>query len=137
MNEAVRLRPSAVPATDKITLQSVVERTVARSCTVFPGEHRAYIGFAYKGYPHDKVKPAASEYGREQANGIESVWGVIKRGFAGANHHWSIKYMQAYVDEFTFRLHKGNVDVDTQDRLDARFHMMPNKIVTCASRTAN
>ena len=34
-----------------------------------------------------------------------------------------MNHMQAYVDEFTFRLNKGNVHVqiDTQTRLDGRF----------------
>ena len=77
------------------------------------------------------MKHAASEYGREQAhaNGIESVWSVIKRGLrGGANHPLGrLSTCKPSVDEFTFRLHKGNVDVDTQDRLDARFHMMPQQ----------
>jgi transposase-like protein len=36
-------------------------------------------------------------------NGIESIWAVFKRGTYGTYHHISVKYMQRYVHEFSFR----------------------------------
>jgi transposase-like protein len=36
-------------------------------------------------------------------NGIENFWSVLKRGWVGTYHHWSVKYMQRYIDEFCFR----------------------------------
>ena len=52
-------------------------------------------------------------------NGIESVWAVLKRGFNGVYHHWSVKHCGRYVNEFTFRLNEGNCEVDTLDRMRA------------------
>ena len=52
-------------------------------------------------------------------NEIESVWAIIKRGYTGTFHHFSMKHCQRYVDEFTFRLNEGNVEVDTMDRMEA------------------
>lgn len=37
-------------------------------------------------------------------NGIESVWADLKRGYNGIYHHFTVKHMQRYVDEFSFRL---------------------------------
>jgi hypothetical protein len=36
-------------------------------------------------------------------NGIENFWSILKRGWVGTYHHWSVKHMQKYVDEFCFR----------------------------------
>ena len=79
------------------------------------------IGLAFKGYRHETMKHSAGAYVREQtyANGTESVWRVIKRGFVNVYRHWSMKQMQACVDGFTFRLNGGSVNADAQDRLDA------------------
>ena len=48
-----------------------------------------------------------------------------------------MKHMQAYIDEFTFRLNDDNVEIDTQERLDALFRKMPNKLVTYRELTFN
>lgn len=50
-------------------------------------------------------------------NGIESVWAVLKRGYNGVYHNWSIKHTKRYVDEFVFRLNEGNCSIDTIDRI--------------------
>jgi ISXO2-like transposase domain len=52
-------------------------------------------------------------------NGIESVWAVLKRGHYGTFHHFSVRHMQRYVDEFTFRLNEGNCNVHMLDRINA------------------
>jgi hypothetical protein len=57
--------------------------------------------------------------GMASTNGIESVWAVLKRGYYGIYHHFTVKHMQRYVDEFAFRLNEGNCKVHTMDRIDA------------------
>jgi hypothetical protein len=43
-------------------------------------------------------------------NGIENFWSVIKNGIRGVYHHISLKYLQRYVDEYSF---KQNTRLDT------------------------
>ena len=43
-------------------------------------------------------------------NGIESFWAIVKRGVYGVYHHISIKHMQAYMNEFCFRMNYREVD---------------------------
>jgi len=42
-------------------------------------------------------------------NNIENFWSLIKRQYIGTHHHYSVKYMQLYIDEMCFRQsHRGN-----------------------------
>jgi hypothetical protein len=36
-------------------------------------------------------------------NSIESFWSLVKRAYVGTHHHYSVKYMQKYIDEMCFR----------------------------------
>lgn len=65
------------------------------------------------------VNHSVKEYVNVMAstNNIESVWAVLKRGYYGTFHHFSRKYINRYVNEFTFRLNEGNCKHDTIDRI--------------------
>ena len=61
---------------------------------------------SYRGLPnHAMVRHSTGEYVREQAhvNGMESFWGLLKRGYHGTYHWMSWKHMDRYVREFTGR----------------------------------
>jgi transposase-like protein len=91
-------------------------------------EHAAYQNLPPKGlrlgipaYDHREVNHSAKQFvdGMAHTNGIESLWAVLKRGFYGVYHQFSVKHLQRYVDEFAYRLHEGNCRVHTLDRIDA------------------
>ena len=42
--------------------------------------------------------------GMVNTNGIESFWGLLKRGYNGVFHHFSERHLQRYADEFAGRL---------------------------------
>lgn len=52
------------------------------------------------------------EFSRDgvHTNSIESFWAVLKRGIHGIYHHVPVKYLQRYIDEFTFRYNFRNKD---------------------------
>lgn len=104
---------------------------VRSGSTLCTDEHAAYQFLPKKGLPldipafeHYSVNHSAKQFvdGMAHTNGIESVWAVLKRGFYGVYHQFSVKHPQRYVDEFTYRLSEGNCRVHTLDRIDALLH---------------
>ena len=133
-------RTVAMPVenTGKAVLHGVIEACVAAGSVVMTDEWRGYNGLADAGYTHEAVKHSAKEYvlGMAHTNGIESVWAVLKRGFNGVYHNWSVKHLGRYVAEFTFRLNEGNVRRDTIDRIASLVKAANGKRLTYAALTA-
>jgi transposase-like protein len=113
------VRATVLTDTKAKTIQAELTDNVAPGSILCTDEHAAYVGAP--GYRHRSVNHSAKQYvdGMAHTNGIESVWAVLKRGHYGTFHHFSVKHMQRYVDEFTFRLNEGNVRRQTMARLDS------------------
>lgn len=111
---------SVIPDTRRATIHAEIESTVLPASTLYTDEADAYDGMPQ--YRHRKVNHTAKIYvdGAAHTNGIESVWAVLKRGYYGIYHHFSVKHMQRYMDEFSFRLSsQGNCKVHTMERINA------------------
>jgi transposase-like protein len=123
-----------VANTDKETIQTAILDCVEIGSTLMTDEATAYAGIPPIFFGHETVNHSAGEYIRGNAgtNGIESVWAVMKRGMHGVYHHASAKHLHRYVDEFTFRLNEGNVEIHTLDRLDSFIKAMDGKRLTYA-----
>jgi len=127
-----RVKAITVEGEDRDTIHKAISENVETGSTIYTDEHRGYRNIEGEDYSHKSVCHSAKEYvnGMVHTNGVESVWSTIKRGFNGTYHHWSKKHCQQYINEFTFRLNEGNVDRDTQDRLDDLFKAMVGKTIT-------
>src|SRR6185437_4634602 len=112
------VRAIVIENADKDTITAQVTSNVVEGSTLYTDDAAAYNRlFDYK---HQSVNHSARQYvdGMAHTNGIESVWAVLKRGYYGIYHHFTVKHMQRYVDEFTFRLStEGNCKVHTMDRI--------------------
>lgn len=108
-----------VENTSKDTLQGIIKQYVEKGTIVNTDDSGSYNGLAKNGFTHLIVNHSAKQYvdGMAYTNSIESVWSVLKRGFYGTFHKFSMKYLQCYVDEFDFRLNDGNVKIPTLDRM--------------------
>ena len=98
-----RIKAFPIKKTDKQTLHDAIKSNVKLGSMVYSDEHRGYIGLA--GYKHIGIKHSIGEYVRGMAstNGIESFWALLKRGYHGTFHHFSVKHMHRYVSEFETR----------------------------------
>jgi transposase-like protein len=66
-----------------------------------------------KKYVHVKVIHSEGQFykdGGVHTNGIENFWSVVKNGIRGVYRHISLKYLQRYIDEYSFR---QNTRLDT------------------------
>ena len=100
--ETGKVQVEVVHSTDARTLQSFVLAHTEPDAEVFTDEARAYVGIMRK---HDSVKHSAGEFvkGMAHTNGMESHWSMLKRGFVGVYHNFTLKHTQRYVNEFAGR----------------------------------
>ena len=126
-----RVRALPIPDTTSETMRGAVGDAIGEGSMLYTDEHGGYEGLEKRGYRRKSVNYSAKQFvdGMASTNGIESVWAVLKRGFYGTYHHWSVKHCRAYVGEFCFRLNK-------EDRLDSLFRAMAETTITYEDLTA-
>jgi len=86
-------------------LLPIIENNVSQGTHINSDELRSYKTLSRRGYSHTTVNHSQLEYVRGTAytNTIEGFWSQLKRSIDGTYHAVSPKYLQSYVDEFTFR----------------------------------
>jgi len=96
---------TVVPNVKGNTLLPFIQANVDPSATVYTDELRSYDRLAKSGYAHETVNHGAGQYvdGMAHVNTMESLWSNAKRGIDGVNHHVSPRYLQTYLDAYTFR----------------------------------
>lgn len=84
------------------TVDGFLAETLLADALLITDEHRSYRNWAH----HEVVNHSAGVYVNHMihTNGIKSVWAVLKRGLLGIYHLVTIKHIQRYISEFTFRL---------------------------------
>jgi transposase-like protein len=66
-----------------------------------------------KKYTHVTVNHSIGQFSAGNGihtNNIENFWSLVKRQYIGTHHHYSVKYMQGYIDEMCFRQNHRNED---------------------------
>ncbi|MFZ0332601.1 MAG: IS1595 family transposase [Candidatus Acidiferrales bacterium] len=99
----------------------VVRRHVVPESVIYTDEYAVYQGLhtmqqddgSPMGFCHGTVCHSSGEYVRGDAhvNSVEGFWMLIKTGIRGVYHSVSTKYLQSYLDEYSFRYnrrHEGN-----------------------------
>ena len=87
------------------TLLPFVKEMVLPSALVFTDELVSYEGLGKAGYAHKRIQHAQGIYvsADVHTNTIESFWSLFKRSVDGAHHRIGAKYMNGYLNEYTFR----------------------------------
>lgn len=98
------------------TLLPLVRDYVLPDSTVYTDEWKAYGGIenirkadgSKAGYVHRRINHKAHVYvhGDIHTNSVEGFWSLIKRGIGGVYHSVSSKYLQTYLDEYSFRYNR-------------------------------
>lgn len=100
-----RVIAQVVPDVKKVTLTPFVQTRIMPSSTVYTDELPSYNSLGMQGYVHKRVHHAAHIYvdGDASTNTIEGFWSLTKRGIGGVFHAVSAKYLQTYLNEYSFR----------------------------------
>jgi transposase-like protein len=82
--------------------------------TVFTDDYPSYDGLDVRGYKHHRINHSTGVYvvGDVHTQTIEGFWSLIKNGIRGVYHQVGEKYLQSYLDEYSFRYnrrHSGNL----------------------------
>ena len=96
---------TVAPDVKASTLMPNIEARVLPRSIVYSDELPSYSGLWRAGYDHRRVHHAAKVYvvGDAHTNTIEGFWSLVKRGIDGVHHAVSHKYLQHYLDAYTFR----------------------------------
>ena len=100
-----RVKAGVVGGEDSRSIVGFAAMNVNLGSTLYTDESRGYtvLGNVLSG--HETVRHSAGEYvnGKAHTNGIESFWALLKRGYVGTHHWWSIKHLHRYVAEYVYR----------------------------------
>ena len=103
------VRAFVIEQTDRASLYKAIKDNVEIGSTVYTDTAKPYYNL--RGFVHDKVNHYTKEYvrGDVYTNGIESFWAIIKRGYKGVYHKWSVKHLSRYIDEYVSRFNMRNL----------------------------
>jgi transposase len=101
----------AVNNSTRATLHGIAKERILPESTVFTDTLPAYNGLDKidgMGYEHRRINHSAGVYvvGDVHTNTIEGFWSLVKRGISGVYHAVSRKYLQTYLDEYSFRYNR-------------------------------
>ncbi len=100
-----RVRTKSVEARDTHVLLNNIVDNVAPGAHIMSDKLGAYKKTTRLGFNHEAVNHWKKEFARGivHTNTIEGYWSQLKRSLNGTYHSVSPKYLQNYLDEFSFR----------------------------------
>ena len=128
-----KLVARSVTDTTGKTLLGFVNEVTDTDAMVYTDDNNIYRGLLGC---HESVNHKAGEYVRGQAhtNGVESFWSMLKRGYQGTYHQFSVKHLDKYVNEFAGR--HNTRPLDTIDQMGRMADGMVGKRLTYQELTS-
>lgn len=99
-----RLRMHHVSKHSSSEVLPLLVKNIQPGTRLMTDEGHEFAG-AYRYFEHKTIIHRLKEYvvGDVYTNTIEGAWSLLKRGILGTYHWTSQKYLQAYLDEFSYR----------------------------------
>jgi transposase len=110
-----------IPDVTEPTLSGIIKKHVVPESVIYTDEFASYgrvpflrdengkpLNFRHRTINHSKAEYVYKDI---HTNSVEGFWMLVKTGIRGVYHSVSPKYLQTYLDEFTFRYnrrHEGN-----------------------------
>lgn len=105
-----KLETRTVPNVKSKTIHPIVKQNVEKGTQVYTDEFKVYNALPGMGYKHATVPHAEKIYvvGDAHTNTLEGFWSLCKNGIRGVYHAVSAKYLQHYLNEYSFRYNHRN-----------------------------
>lgn len=105
MERGGRVKMMPVKSSGARVLLPLIERYIAEGSLIYSDEARVYQTLNRRGYGHLTTNHSQGEYaaGEIHSQGIENVWGRLKRSIKGTYYHVSDRHLQRYCNETEFR----------------------------------
>jgi transposase-like protein len=89
----------------KNTLIPIIKENVSTDATIITDGNPSYIALKHDFKQHKGVEHTISKqsFGQWHTNNIEGFWSMFKRGVIGIYHQVSPKYINQYLNEFSYR----------------------------------
>jgi transposase-like protein len=103
-----RVKALATPDVTTDRVLGLVHEYVLPKSTVFTDEYPIYDRVGGRVNEHKRINHSSKVYvmGDVHTNTIEGFWSLVKRGIGGVYHQVSQKYLQSYLDEYSFRYNR-------------------------------
>jgi transposase-like protein len=103
-----RVIAKKVPDVKASTLIPFLQERILPEALVFTDELASYKKLGAVGYEHRRVHHTSRVYvdGLVHTNTIDGFWSLVKNGIRGVYHSVSDKYLQNYLDEYSFRYNR-------------------------------
>lgn len=95
--------------TKRKTVMPIIRENITIGTTVMSDEYLPYRSLTKEGYIHEMVNHGEKEFVRYtennviHTNSLEGFWSQLKRSIHGTYHAVSPKFLQHYVNEFSYR----------------------------------
>lgn len=103
-----KLYAATAPNVTAASIMPFVRAHILPRTNVYTDELGSYNRLAGEGYVHQRVHHSSTVYvsGTVHTNTVEGFWSLVKRGINGVYHAVSEKYLQSYLNEYSFRYNR-------------------------------
>jgi transposase-like protein len=111
LERAGRIKLQVLEKAHGKTIKPIIEQTVSKDASLVTDGFGGYAGLDKTYKEHQVLNKEKEEYvrGEYHTNTLEGFWTLLKRGIYGQYHKVSIRHLQEYLNEFTFKYnHRDN-----------------------------
>ena len=103
-----RIRAEVVPNSRASVIQPKAREFILPGSMIYTDEYHGYKKLGKTGYRHRRINHQARVYvdGDVHTQTIEGFFGLFKNGIRGVYHSVSAKWLQGYVNEYTWRYNR-------------------------------
>jgi transposase-like protein len=111
LERAGRIKLEVLEKAHGKVIKPIIEQTVSKEASLVTDGFGGYAGLDKQYKEHQVLNKEKEEYvrGLYHTNTLEGFWTLLKRGIYGQYHKVSVRYLQSYLNEFTFKYnHRAN-----------------------------